>query len=606
MRLDSKDKASADSSGPLANGSGQRANLKSSGSSYTNGSSANGESNGHTAIKATVARPTGRFHGHDREEVTRILIQSLTDLGYHGAANTLSQESGYELENVSVAMFRTAIQEGEWGHAESLLFGPRPGADSSGSDLKAPRVAGEGLGWGKERDGTTFGAATGLPLAEGANKKEMLFLIRQQKYLELLEERDLGAALTVLRHEITLLHQDTSRLHSLSSLMMCPSADDLRRQAQWDGAAGQSRNHLLSELSTSIAPSVMIPEHRLAALFKQVQQHQINDCLYHNTDVTPSLYHDHICDRAEFPLEPLTEMHDHTDEVWYAAFSPTGSHLATASQNNAIFVYSSSDWRLVSRLNDQPGIPEVFGVSYLAWSPDGTYLISCSLARQFTIYNIKDGGHRVQTVDAYSSPVSSAAWLPDGESFIIASQDAERPLALYNLGDTQPAHSFTHPSQNHRVMDCAVSADGAKLAAVTYDQHILIYDLRSPSRPQVADFEMDERLTCVEFSADGLQLLLSMKESQLMLVDTLTGNTLQRYKGMKQSQFVIRASFGGANQGFVVSGSEDSHLYIHRRHSGALVAAIPAHSSGTINSVAWHPTRPGVLASVGDDHKVKM
>lgn len=35
-----------------------------------------------------------------------------------------------------------------------------------------------------------------------------------------------------------------------SSLMMCQSAEELKAQAQWDGAAGVSRRELLGELSS--------------------------------------------------------------------------------------------------------------------------------------------------------------------------------------------------------------------------------------------------------------------------------------------------------------------------------------------------------------------
>lgn len=34
------------------------------------------------------------------------------------------------------------------------------------------------------------------------------------------------------------------------SLMMCQSVDDMKLQAQWDGAAGESRSRLLSDLSS--------------------------------------------------------------------------------------------------------------------------------------------------------------------------------------------------------------------------------------------------------------------------------------------------------------------------------------------------------------------
>lgn len=136
------------------------------------------------------------YFGHDREEVTRILIQSLYDLGYSGAAATLSRESGYELESPAVAAFRSAVLGGQWTEAEKILlesFNPDGGG------------------------GATEGNNTGkLVLVENADKNEMLFCLRQQKFLELLEARDLSAALMVLRHELTPLNHNIPQLHALS------------------------------------------------------------------------------------------------------------------------------------------------------------------------------------------------------------------------------------------------------------------------------------------------------------------------------------------------------------------------------------------------------
>jgi hypothetical protein len=39
---------------------------------------------------------------------------------------------------------------------------------------------------------------------------------------------------------------------------MCPSAEDLRHQAQWDGAAGESRTQLLSELSSKLTADLRL------------------------------------------------------------------------------------------------------------------------------------------------------------------------------------------------------------------------------------------------------------------------------------------------------------------------------------------------------------
>jgi len=139
------------------------------------------------------------YHGHSREEVTRILIQGLYDMGYSDAAACLSRESHYELESPSVAAFRQAIMDGEWSDGEAILLGSHNGDANS---TAAPNL---------ELDGPA-----GLVLAEGADKSQMLFWMRQQKFLEYLDQRDLSKALAVLRQELTPLNHDVHQLHALS------------------------------------------------------------------------------------------------------------------------------------------------------------------------------------------------------------------------------------------------------------------------------------------------------------------------------------------------------------------------------------------------------
>ena len=127
---------------------------------------------------------------------------------------------------------------------------------------------------------------------------------------------------------------------------MCPSASDLRSQADWDGVDGQSRSLLLSNVSKSISPSVMIPEHRLATLLTTVQEEQILNCRYHNTTTQPSLYTDHDCSPDDFPLHIYLELRNHSDEVWFLEFSHDGTMLATAGKDGLVCVYDTARWRL--------------------------------------------------------------------------------------------------------------------------------------------------------------------------------------------------------------------------------------------------------------------
>jgi WD repeat-containing protein 26 len=216
MRLDNNDasKRSRSPSQTYTNGSSRSSGLRSPRAKAANGDGharqeSNGSyTNGGPVANGNTASPT--FYGHDREEVTRILIQSLTDLGYHGAAGALCKESGFQLEGPTVASFRSSVMNGDWAEAEELLFGTNTYDGGVGLD------ASYGKSWNKSTSRPSSQHSGGLTLAEGANREEMLFWMKQQKYLELLEQRELGKALMVLRQELTPLHQDVGRLHALS------------------------------------------------------------------------------------------------------------------------------------------------------------------------------------------------------------------------------------------------------------------------------------------------------------------------------------------------------------------------------------------------------
>lgn len=571
--------------GKIANGNSHiKTESNGSAASYTNGNSV----------------PNGRplpptFFGHDREEVTRILIQSLTDLGYHGAAGALCQESGYELEGPTVAAFRSAVLQGDWAEAEVLLFGTHSYDDGGGVGL-ADGDGGYGKSHGKSIKNSWSPArhTGGLTLAEGANESEMKFWMRQQKYLELLEGRDLGTALMVLRQELTPLHQDVGRLHALSSLMMCQSAEDLKYQAHWDGAAGQSRMLLLSELSKSISPSVMIPEHRLAVLLDQVKEGWISNCLYHNTAASPSLYVDHGCDRDDFPSKTVLELRHHTDEVWFLRFSHDGTKLATTSKDATVVIYDTTTFKVQHTLAEHGS-----GVCYVAWSPDDTRLISCAQAQENSarVWDTKTG-RCLFTINEFNYAVSSAAWAPNGQTFVIGSQDI-LGLGLWTL-DGEKIHEWKEESL--RVHDLAISPDGQRLV-VLLEQRIFVYDF--VTREKLCEWVLEDvKLTSINISRNSHHMLISMNDNKIRLMDIDTGEVLQSFSGQKQTEFIIRSAFGGADENFVVSGSEDSKVYIWRTN-GHLVEALDAHH-GCVNAVAWHPKDPRVFASAGDDHKVRI
>ncbi len=218
MRLDNDaSKRSQSPAQSYTNGSTRSPGLRSALGKVSNGESHKSEGNGSYSNGSAVAngKPLpSTFFGHDKEETARILIQALTDLGYEHAADALVKESGYSLEGPTVAAFRCSVLNGDWAEAEELLFGST--SYDSGGGIHLDRGGSYSKSWAKSTSSTNLHRLGGLLLTDGANRDEMLFLMKQQKYLELLEGRDLGKALMVLRQELTPLHQDVTRLHTLS------------------------------------------------------------------------------------------------------------------------------------------------------------------------------------------------------------------------------------------------------------------------------------------------------------------------------------------------------------------------------------------------------
>ena len=125
--------------------------------------------------------------------------------------------------------------------------------------------------------------------------------------------------------------------------------------------------------------------------------------------------------------------------------------------------------------------------------------------------------------------------------------------------------------------------------------------LHVPDAPAIME---SEGITSLALSKDTRHALVSIASGRIHLWDLHEATNQMEYTGHRCSRFVIRAAFGGPDERFVVSGSEDSRVYIWHRHSGTLLEVLAGHS-GAVNAVVWSPSRC-MLASASDDHTVRV
>ncbi|XP_047260584.1 WD repeat-containing protein WDS homolog isoform X2 [Capsicum annuum] len=140
-------------------------------------------------------------------------------------------------------------------------------------------------------------------------------------------------------------------------------------------------------------------------------------------------------------------------------------------------------------------------VSFVAWSPDDTMLLTCGNIEVLNLWDVETGTCKHTYGDA-GFIISSCAWFPDSKRFVCGSSDPEKGIYMWDCegNEIRSWKGMRMP----KVLDLAITADGEKL----------ISKWLSPLK----------------------------------------------FKGHRQHKYVIRSCFGGLDSTFIASGSEDSKV----------------------------------------------
>ncbi|KAI3389494.1 hypothetical protein SNEBB_003673 [Seison nebaliae] len=397
------------------------------------------------------------------------------------------------------------------------------------------------------------------------------------------------------------------RINQLASFLFCSGSKELRRIANWYGTGSKSRSLLLEALQRLLPSSVMLPPHRLQTLLSQSltqqRQHCIQQICSHSVS-SLGLLVEHECKSNSVLMSQSQVLTDADTEILFCAFANKSNYLATGCKHGKLRIYKLNTETVTFSLYHTFQDDLMTEVCHISWSPDDRYIVTCD----------NDGTAYCWIWDFIELRLQRRFHVSDEDSLIVS---AFTPIQPYRFAVGGKKGKFYLVDTNGRSLHEGFGIRIQYLGTLSqYDviiadtlKRVRMYNFISQEYIQL--FTEDNDIISFALTPDRKRILVSIASQGLNLWDIESRTLMRRFRGVEQRVYSIYASFGGASNSLIASGSESNDVCVWKHESEECIGRLPGHT-GIVNCVSWShcPSncngRIDMIASVSDDKTTRI
>jgi WD40 repeat protein/predicted Ser/Thr protein kinase len=293
---------------------------------------------------------------------------------------------------------------------------------------------------------------------------------------------------------------------------------------------------------------------------------------------------------------PFGQPFRHRSQLNLAVFSNDGSRLLTASEDATACVWDAAGvvyrWRASGSGADRRSLLEPMrhdgAVQWAAFSPDGQRVVTASSDHTAQVWDIRTSAGP-SLVLRHEGLARYAVFGGDGAT--VATADADGGVVLWDAArGVRRAEILRHHSG---VSALQFSPNGVRVASAAEDGSVLLWDAGTGG---MLGLHHENRVRCLRFSPDGRRLLTCSDDRTARLWDVATGEALGpplRHEGFLNG--VLTGAFSPDGERVVTGGFNDNLVKIWEPRSGELLVSIQ--QRGSINRVAFSPDGQWVVSA---------